>query len=160
METRRPTPAEREVVLRALTRCGVAEREVCERAVASCRLVRRSPSIREVRGLRSLVAYLALRSRASGITLGDEVYVRSDVADEGLEMPRQLLAHELTHVAQFRRAGFARFLARYVGAYLRGRARGLGDERAYRAIPYEREARLVAACVASLDPRGPARGPT
>ncbi len=52
-----------------------------------------------------------------------------------------LLAHELVHVQQWRELGAPRFLYRYVGAYFRGRASGLGHWDAYRAIPFEAEAR-------------------
>jgi hypothetical protein len=55
-----------------------------------------------------------------------------------------LLAHELVHVRQWRELGAARFLWRYLGAYARGRAAGLGHQRAYEAIPLEVEARDLA----------------
>ena len=61
----------------------------------------------------------------------------------------RLLAHELTHVAQYRRLGAAPFLGRYVGEYLRGRFAGLGHRNAYLSISFEREAEGRAqACVA------------
>ncbi|MEA2010653.1 MAG: hypothetical protein U9N78_08115 [Actinomycetota bacterium] len=51
-----------------------------------------------------------------------------------------LLVHESVHVDQWRRHGAVRFLARYLGDYLRGRAVGLPHRTAYRAIRFEREA--------------------
>ena len=61
----------------------------------------------------------------------------------------RLLAHELSHVAQYRRHGAAIFLGRYVGEYLRGRFDGLDHRKAYLAISFEREAEGRAqACVA------------
>jgi hypothetical protein len=48
------------------------------------------------------------------------------------------------HVRQWREFGAARFLFRYLGAYARGRWRGLGHQAAYEAIPLEAEARALA----------------
>lgn len=73
------------------------------------------------------------------ITLGRFVVVR-----RGLERDRALLAHELVHVRQWRELGVAHFLARYLGAYARGRRNGLAHQAAYEAIPLEVEARGVA----------------
>lgn len=61
------------------------------------------------------------------------------VADAASDAFR-LLAHELSHVAQYRRLGAAAFLGRYVGEYLRGRFAGLDHRTAYLAISFEREA--------------------
>ena len=44
----------------------------------------------------------------------------------------------------WRELGAARFLWQYLGAYARGRAAGLGHQRAYEAIPLEVEARELA----------------
>jgi hypothetical protein len=44
------------------------------------------------------------------------------------------------HVEQWRRLGAVGFLRRYLGAYLRWRARGYGHWAAYRRIPLEVEA--------------------
>jgi hypothetical protein len=51
-----------------------------------------------------------------------------------------LLAHELTHVRQYRRYGMAGFLGRYLGEYLRSRLAGASHNDAYRGISFEREA--------------------
>jgi hypothetical protein len=51
-----------------------------------------------------------------------------------------LLIHESIHIDQWREHGVARFLTRYLGDYLRGRAVGLPHRPAYRAIRFEREA--------------------
>ena len=51
-----------------------------------------------------------------------------------------LLVHESVHIAQWREYGVARFLIRYLGDYLYGRAVGLPHHPAYRAIRFEREA--------------------
>jgi hypothetical protein len=60
----------------------------------------------------------------------------------GSEADVGLLAHELVHVEQWRVRGAARFLREYLVAYVRGRRAGLGHWPAYRAIPFEAEARL------------------
>jgi hypothetical protein len=52
----------------------------------------------------------------------------------------RLLAHELTHVRQYRRSGAAVFLGRYVGEYLGRRLAGARHVQAYRELSFEREA--------------------
>ena len=147
---RKLTDDEKELLLPTLIDAGVANASICEEAIDSCRLVRQLPSIFEVRGAKSALAYAALRSRACGITLGDDVYIRSEFYDHRQQLPIRLVAHEVTHVAQFRRDGPAPFLARYLLDYAAGLAQGLGDRRAYLAISYEREARRVADAVATV----------
>jgi uncharacterized protein DUF4157 len=73
------------------------------------------------------------------MTLGRVILLRRGHATD-----QALLAHELVHVRQWRELGAGRFLWRYLGAYLRGRATGLGHQRAYEAIPLEVEARELA----------------
>jgi hypothetical protein len=73
------------------------------------------------------------------MTLGRVILLRRDHATDQV-----LLAHELVHVRQWRELGAARFLWRYLGAYARGRASGLGHQQAYNAIPLEVEARTLA----------------
>jgi uncharacterized protein DUF4157 len=53
---------------------------------------------------------------------------------------RRLLRHELYHVRQWHSFGFAGFLVRYLGTYLRCRLRGYPHWAAYRRIPFEIEA--------------------
>ena len=76
---------------------------------------------------------------SDAITLGSLVIVRRAAAGD-----EHLLRHEQEHVRQWRRLGVVGFLRRYVGAYLRGRARGYGHRGAYRRIPLEVEAEWVA----------------
>jgi hypothetical protein len=71
------------------------------------------------------------------ITIGRFVLVR-----RGWEQSVALIGHELVHVEQWRRLGAMRFLVEYLGAHLRSRRAGLGHRDAYRAIPFEQEARL------------------
>jgi hypothetical protein len=139
------TIREREGVLLALLECRVAPEPICRRSVELARLVPRMPRWAEIRGPRSLVAHVALASRADGIALGSRVFIRRELfADDG-GLPPDLLAHELAHVAQILRDGPMPFYLRYGAAYAAGRARGLDDRRAYLAIPYEEEARRVGA---------------
>jgi len=139
------TPEERTAVRRALEAVRVASPRDCARAVEEARVLSRRPRWREVRGPRSLVAHVALRARADGIALGRSIYVRRAALAPGGAPPLDLLAHEVAHVAQVIRDGALAFYVRYGAAYAAGRARGLDDRRAYLAIPYEVEARAVAA---------------
>jgi len=150
MISRELTRDEKERVVPALVEAQIAGQEICRAAADACRLVGRLPSIFEIRGPKTAVAYAALRSRACGITLGDDVFVRSELFDADLGLPIRLVAHEVTHVAQYRRDGPGVFLARYLVHYGGGLARGLGDRRAYLSIPYEREARRVAELVSTI----------
>ena len=72
----------------------------------------------------------------SAMTLGKVILVRPEFA-----LDRELLAHELIHVRQWRDLGKIRFLWLYLGGYLKGRLRGLGHREAYEQIPLEVEAR-------------------
>jgi hypothetical protein len=75
----------------------------------------------------------------AAMTLGRVILLRRDH-----RVDEALLAHELVHVRQWRELGVTRFLWRYLSAYSRGRAAGLGHQRAYEAIPLEVEARELA----------------
>ncbi len=54
------------------------------------------------------------------------------------------MCHEQEHLRQWRDLGIGRFAWQYLGAYARGRTKGLGHRDAYRAIPLEVEARDAA----------------
>lgn len=86
-----------------------------------------------------LVSVPVLTPGIAGMTLGRWILLR-----RGHEHDRDLIAHELVHVRQWRELGAVRFLVRYLGAYARGRWRGLGHQAAYEAIPLEVEARALA----------------
>ena len=73
----------------------------------------------------------------AAMTLGRWILVR-----RGHEADAGLIAHELVHVEQWRVHGVFRFLRAYLAGYARGRRAGLGHRAAYRAIPFEVEARL------------------
>lgn len=91
-----------------------------------------------------IVRVPVLFAGADGMTLDRFVLLRRD--DPGDRTgERELLAHELVHAVQWAELGVARFLWRYVAAYVRNRRR-LGRHRdAYLAIPFEEEAREAAA---------------
>jgi hypothetical protein len=143
LSPRRLTPAEHRAVVRALVRCRVAGPALCRHAVDLTILFPRRPSLREVRGPRSFVAHIMLSARADGIALGRRVFIRRELFGPDGSLPIDLVAHEVTHVAQYLRDGPLAFYTRYVAAYAKNRARGLDDHRAYLAIPYEIEARNV-----------------
>jgi hypothetical protein len=69
---------------------------------------------------------------ADAWTIGSTVIVRTRSASS-----RHLLAHELEHVRQYREAGAAVFLVRYLADYLALRLRGWDHKAAYRRIPAE-----------------------
>jgi hypothetical protein len=94
-------------------------------------------SARDLRRAR-LVVVPVLTPGIAGVALGRWVLLR-----RGHEHDRDLIAHELVHVRQWRELGPVRFLLRYLGAYAGGRRRGLGHQAAYEAIPLEAEARAL-----------------
>lgn len=75
------------------------------------------------------------------ITLGSKIFVQSDRFDAVVrgEEP-ELIAHELVHVAQWRRYGRLGFLAKYLSDYTRLRLLGLTHGQAYRGIGFEHAA--------------------
>ena len=99
--------------------------------------VARFPHVEAVDVLRArFVVVPVLTPGVAGMTIGRWVLLRRGHAhDVGV------VAHELVHVEQWRTPGPIRFLRAYLGAYARGRRDGLGHAAAYRAIPFEAEAR-------------------
>jgi RHS repeat-associated protein len=79
---------------------------------------------------------------AQALTIGNNVFLLSDKpnTNEGIA----LLAHEITHSAQYRRYGSAdAFITDYFSDYLVNRLNGMDDYDAYSAIPVEIEAESV-----------------
>ena len=83
------------------------------------------------------------------ITFGRNVFVRPVLfgrdSDGRATLPAWLVVHEATHVLQYGRGGFARFMRDYLRGYWRalregGRWDGRGRMAAYMAIAEEREA--------------------
>ena len=81
-----------------------------------------------------------LPRQADAMTIGRTIYVRP-----GHEQSQALLAHELVHVRQWQQYGSLGFLRRYLGAYARNLVALRNHLAAYRAIPFEAEAREEAA---------------
>ena len=80
----------------------------------------------------------------TAMTLGTKIYVRPASLDTDPAQLGPLIVHELVHVHQWGQLGVVRFLWRYVAGYLKGRFAGLSHQGAYRAIPFEVEARQIA----------------
>lgn len=79
---------------------------------------------------------------SAAITLGSLIVVRSEVAMS--EHFAELLRHERVHVRQWQELGPVRFLVQYLAAYAKYRLRGYGHDGAYRRIPLEIEAVVIA----------------
>jgi len=88
---------------------------------------------------------------SDAITIWRVISVRTASADDP-----HLMRHEQEHLRQWRDLGIPRFAWQYLGAYVRGRMKGLRHGDAYRAIPLEVEARDAA----DRDFRGGAGGAT
>lgn len=117
-------------------------------ALERCLILPMTPSfVSALRGPRAAIAAIALKDRASGITLGHKVYIHARHFGEDDTLPMPLVVHELVHVVQFLRDGTPRFLARYLRDYARNLIQGMSDYDAYLNIPYEIEARQIEAYV-------------
>jgi hypothetical protein len=94
-----------------------------------------------------LAGLLTSLAGANAIVFGRRIFLSraaSACVEDAAADASRLLAHELAHVAQYRRLGVAPFLGRYVGEYLRGRLSGLDHRSAYLSISFEREAQARA----------------
>lgn len=83
-------------------------------------------------------------SDVRAVALGRTVFVRPDQFSADPKILGRLIVHELVHIRQWSDYGTMGFAARYLRRYLAGIARGLGHRAAYRANPYETEAREAA----------------
>jgi len=86
---------------------------------------------------------------SDAITVWRVISVRRRCAEDP-----HLMRHEHEHLRQWADLGVGPFLARYLGAYFRGRLHGYGHKDAYRLIPLEVEAEQAA-----VDADHPADGP-
>jgi hypothetical protein len=86
------------------------------------------------------------RKGITAMTFPSTIYVDPTVL-AGARRPGPLLVHELIHVRQWAELGVARFVWRYLSAYLSGRLRGQGHRDAYLAISLEVEARAAAGLI-------------
>lgn len=98
--------------------------------------------------------FLTKLLKIHGITFGSRIFILPDLFFRNekklLCLDKELLAHEATHVLQYRRQGFLKFFHTYLKSYWQ-ELRRLGKwdfaarYEAYRAIPQEAEARRAAA---------------
>lgn len=82
-----------------------------------------------------------LPNGADGLTLANMILVKKFVDPEDF---RELIAHELVHVRQWKEYGIVGFLFRYVRDYLKGLRNHRNHYQAYLDIPFEIEARAEA----------------
>jgi hypothetical protein len=89
-----------------------------------------------------------------GITFGRHIFIMPDLIERDLEDRRkislELAAHEIAHVLQYKREGFARFFYKYLMSYWRNLRKkndwgAVARHEAYREISFEKEARKIAA---------------
>jgi hypothetical protein len=89
-----------------------------------------------------------------GITFGRNIFIMPNLIDMDFERRRklslELAAHEIVHVLQYKKEGFLKFFYKYLTNYwknLRRKKDWSANSRheAYREIPFEREAREIAA---------------
>ncbi len=81
----------------------------------------------------------------SGVTHWKMVFVDPELLRGDRRRLARLVIHELVHVRQFVRAGYARFLIGYLREYLTGRFSGKDRRQAYLDVAAEVEARDIAA---------------
>ncbi len=88
--------------------------------------------------------------KVHGITFGSVIFIKPDLMrrNDGrrLCIPKELLAHEATHVLQYQKSGFFKFLYTYLRHYFTGLTRQKrwdfnSRAMAYLQIPHEVEAR-------------------
>lgn len=101
-----------------------------------------------------LSGIITLVLQVHGITFGKYIFIQPDLVGKDFENRRslalELAAHEIVHVLQYKKEGFIKFFYTYLTDYLknlRGKKDWSADSRheAYREIPFEREAREIAA---------------
>ena len=89
-----------------------------------------------------------------GITFGGRIFIKPRIVSRNRnrqpQLPAGLAAHEIAHTLQYRREGFVKFLYKYLSDYRRNLRRfekwdAAARQEAYLEIPFEIEARAVAA---------------
>ncbi len=89
-----------------------------------------------------------------GITFGRHIFIQPDLIKRDFENRRtlsgELATHEIVHVLQYRKEGFVKFFYDYLMNYRRNLREkqnwnAVSRHEAYREIPFEREAREIAA---------------
>lgn len=88
-----------------------------------------------------------------GITFGRQIFILPSLVslneNQSFKLPENLVVHEMTHVLQYQRDGFLKFIYSYLKSYcnnLKSEKKWNANTRrqAYLAIPYEIEARQMA----------------
>ena len=88
-----------------------------------------------------------------GITFGRQIFILPNLVsmtdNQKQKLPKSLVVHEMTHVLQYRRDGFLKFIYQYLKSYLSNlksekKWNARTRRQAYLAIPYEMEARRAA----------------
>ncbi len=91
--------------------------------------------------------------KVHGITFGNSVFILPTLLNTNkknlLTLPEKLIAHEITHVIQYKREGFVKFFYKYAANFLRNLKKKQkwdiqSRQEAYLEIPFEVEAREVA----------------
>ena len=96
---------------------------------------------------------LTVSFKIHGITIGKNIFIKPTLIlsnDILSKINAELAAHEISHVLQYRREGFIKFLFKYFQSYrrnLKGKSKfdSFLRHEAYMNIPYEIEAREIAA---------------
>lgn len=99
--------------------------------------------------LRRIVIHLYIPRRVkmfavinpAAYTSGNHIYFAPDSYDPETIEGVALIAHEITHSAQYKTYGKVRFQLLYLMHYLANKKKGMNDADAYEAIPFEIEAR-------------------
>ena len=76
----------------------------------------------------------------AGITFGRFIYLANPIPADGTST---LLAHELVHVWQYQEIGLPRYFYQYLKSFFPDLFRMRNWNQAYRAIPFEEEAREI-----------------
>ena len=88
-----------------------------------------------------------------GITFGSRIFIKPVLISLNRnnlpKLPEDLVAHEITHVLQYRREGFLKFFYKYLTSYWRNLRQkknwnAFSRQEAYLEIPFEIEARRAA----------------
>ena len=73
-------------------------------------------------------------------TSGNKIYFAPGHYDPNTVNGIASIAHELTHIQQYREYGKFRFRLKYLAFFFKNKSRQLEDAEAYKGIPFEKEA--------------------
>jgi Domain of unknown function (DUF4157) len=83
----------------------------------------------------------------AAVTIGNSIYINPNSYGEATLDDLEQMAHELTHVEQYRLHGMIGFLIDYFSSYRKLRKDGLEPEDAYKDNPMEQEGRRNASAI-------------